>query len=172
MVIPKKTVPESAETLKKAVLWAQKTYRLRPVFVSLFEAEDKDYTENLANALGAEALSFTNAEECMAYLSRARFLISSRLHGLVYATAAKCPMLAFSDDIKLISYMGTIGFGYPNLIPLYYNVIDSETWLFERLEGLLAHEDEIRARLSEKLPDWRASAEAEFDEVIRLLNET
>ena len=93
------------------------------------------------------------------------FLISARLHGLVYATAAKCPMLAFSDDIKLISYMGTIGFGYPNLIPLYYNVIDSETWLFARLEG-------IRARLSEKLPDWRASAAAEFDEIIRLLNET
>ena len=172
VVIPKKTAPDSAETLKKAVLWTQKTYRLRPVFVSLFEAEDKDYTENLANALGAEALSFTNAEDCMAYLSRARFLISARLHGLVYATAAKCPMLAFSDDIKLISYMGTIGFGYPNLIPLYYNVIDSETWLFERLEGLLAHEDEIRARLSEKLPDWRASAAAEFDEIIRLLNET
>lgn len=172
IVIPKKTAPDSEEKLKKAVLRVAEKQKLKPVFAYLFAAEDKDYTEKIARECGAECISFSDAEDCATYFSRTRFLISARLHGLVYATAGCLPMLAFTDDTKLFSYMETIGLGGHDDIPLVYGVKDGEVLLHERLETLSAREAEIRAHLQKNLSVWRGMAEAEFDEMIRLLNET
>jgi polysaccharide pyruvyl transferase CsaB len=170
VVIPKRTIPDSGEKLKNAVLHIKKNRGLRPVFVSLFAAEDRGYAENLAHDCDAECISFSDAEACISYLSQARFLVSSRLHGLVYATAACLPMLAFTDDTKLLSYMETIGLGERGEFSLVYHVKSDESLLSERLDELLGGEGAIRAHLRNNLSAWREMAQREFDEMIRLLN--
>ena len=142
---------------------------LKPLFLSLFAAEDGEYAERLAREFDADYILCRNAEVCTAYLSRARFLISSRLHGLVYATSVGLPMLAFTDDVKLLSYMETIGLGARDEISLVCEDSEGEGTLLERLNTLLTSETEIREHLLRQLPTWRAMAESEIYEIMRLL---
>ncbi len=166
-VIPKRTEPDGAALLKKGIRYVMETHAVKPVFISLFDAEDREYTEKIARELGARSLAFSDAKACIEYLSHMRFLVSSRLHGLVYATSAGCPMLAFSDDIKLFSYMDTIGKGYD--LPSC-RIGDSEEHLYACLDSLLAHETEIRDKLLCGLPIWRMIASAEFDALLGMID--
>ncbi len=169
VAIPKKSVPEHREKLKKAILWTVKTYEITPVMLSLFEEEDGDFTRQLAKETGAEIVSFADAAPCIELLSHSRFLLSARLHGLVYATAALCPMLAYSDDSKLFSYMDTIGFGTKDTISAVLPV-GGEKNLEESIAALLKHEDKIREMLKEALPARQQLAESGFDVLMTLLN--
>jgi polysaccharide pyruvyl transferase CsaB len=168
-VIPKKTTSAGEEHLKRAIAYMIQEKGLRPMFISLFDAEDGEYTKRLAREFDAEYALCREAEVCMDYLSRAGFLLSSRLHGLVYATAACCPMLALTDDVKLLSYMGTIGFGEGDDVSLACKDSDGEARLLECMDSLLANEAEIRAHILKNLPVWRAMAESELHEITRFL---
>ena len=169
VVIPKKTTSAGEESLKMTIGTMIKEKGLKPLFLSLFAAEDGEYAERLAREFDADHVLCRNAEVCKAYLSCARFLISSRLHGLVYATSVGLPMLAFTDDIKLLSYMETIGFGAQDEISLVCEDSEGIMALGERLNTLLASESEIRTYLLQQLPAWRAMAESEICEIVRLL---
>ena len=169
VVIPKKTTADGEKCLKRAILRTITEKGFHPVFLSLFAAEDGEYAKGLAHEFGAEYVLCREAETCVSYLSRARFLVSSRLHGLVYATAAGCPMIAFTDDVKLLSYMETIGLGEGDEFPLACKDSDGEARLSNCVDLLMANESEIRGHLLERLPIWRAMAEAEIGEIARLL---
>ncbi len=169
VVIPKKTIPDSTELLKKTILHIRKTYGLRPVMLSLFEAQDGVYARTLADEVGAEVMTFADASSCVALLSRATCLLSARLHGLVYATAASCPMFAVSDDSKLLSYMETIGMGEDHENPAVFRIGDDENTLLKRIDHWMPHRETVRIYLSEHLPAWRAMADAEFDRLMPFL---
>ena len=78
-------------------------------------------------------------------------------------------MLAFTDDVKLLSYMETIGLGARDEISLVCEDSEGEGTLLERLNTLLTSETEIREHLLRQLPTWRAMAESEIYEIMRLL---
>ncbi len=169
VVIPKKTVPDSTFSVKKAILSIAKLYEMRPVILSLFEKQDGDYAKKLAEETGAELRAASDAFACLQLLSAASLVLSSRLHGLVYATAVGTPMLAISDDEKLFSYMETIGMGEKDAFPAVFSARENEEKLFSRMESLMQNEEAVRKHLAENLPIWQARAEAEFDGIIRFL---
>ena len=78
-------------------------------------------------------------------------------------------MIAFTDDVKLLSYMETIGLGEGDEFPLACKDSDGEARLSNCVDLLMANESEIREHLLERLPIWRAMAEAEIGEIARLL---
>ncbi len=148
LVILKKISGDVLENLKKTVLWTAKKHTLRPLFVSLFDAEDLKFTEMVCGELGAEYRSVSDGKALMALLRGARFVISARLHGLVYATLAGAPMLACTEDEKLLSYLQMIG--------------ESRGFSTEAVEKLLSEEASIRVSLREGLPLWFEMAEEGF----------
>ncbi len=148
LVIFKKMSDKTLENLKKTVLWTVKTHTLRPLFVSLFDVEDLKLTEMLCNELGAEYRSVSDGKTLIALLRGARFVISARLHGLILATLAGTPMLACTEDEKLLSYLEILG--------------ERRGFSTEAVEKLLSEEDLIRASLLEGLPLWQEMAEEGF----------
>ncbi len=137
----------------------------RPVVLSLFDAQDREYAEKLAKELSAPCLSPRDGEEAVSILSRARLVLSSRLHGLVYATAACTPMIALSDDEKLFAYMERIG--HPSL---FCRSGEGEE-LKDKIDTVSLQYNEICDDLKYKLNAWRELAEKDLDEIARMIAE-
>ncbi len=168
-VIPKKTIPKSDEIVKKAVLWMMKTYEMKPIVLSFFYEQDGEYAKKLAEEIHAEYLSFSDAYSCLQYMEKAAFVFSARLHGLIFATAVKVPMIAFSDDEKLFSYMETIGMGEKSSFSAVFSVKEEEEVLLRRLEALMRKKEDIQRHLEKNLSLWQRQAEESFDDVLKLL---
>lgn len=109
VAVPKRTVP-SDKLARLISLLAQKT-KMTPVLVSIYDEQDCRHVERIAAQIGASVCRPKSAGECISLFSSAKLVVSSRLHALVYATAAACPMMAYSDDRKLFSYLESIGLG-------------------------------------------------------------
>ena len=99
----------------------------------------------------------------------AELLISSRLHGLVYATAAACPMLGYSDDGKLFSYLDYIGFGCEDEVPCGVFVGENADFALECALKILSEREACREKMKKRLPEYRMLAEREFFEIRELL---
>ena len=171
VVAPKKTAPDASEGLAALIRYLRERYFLTPILLSMYDAEDLDYTKKLAVETGAEIVCPTGADAYVELLSRASLMISSRLHGLIYATAAACPMMSLSDDGKLASYLDYIGLGTGSTIPCAADVYADTPYLCMMADRILAEEKTVRRILSEGLPIWRALAEYEFSEAVRAVRE-
>ena len=95
-------------------------------------------------------------------------MISSRLHGLVYATVAACPMLGYSDDGKLFSYLDYIGFGAEEDIPCGAFVGEKSDATLERVLKIFSERERCRSELKKRLPERKMLAQREFSEILSL----
>ena len=97
-------------------------------------------------------LTVQDGSEAIALLASSSFVLSSRLHGLVYATVAGVPMLALTDDEKLISYMERIGLSdYFLLPPFAYEMIGM-------FDEIILRYDRICNKINHALPSFRQEA--------------
>lgn len=171
VIAPKITFPDNAENLKALIRYLQKETSMKPIVVSMYDSEDLDYAKKIAMETGAEMRYPKCAEGFVSLFSGASFVISSRLHGLVYATAATCPMMGYSDDGKLFSYLEYIGFGQDDPVPCAVNVHASAEFMQMTAMKILSEAEICRTEMKKKLPSWRALASYEFAEALRLIHE-
>ena len=151
------------------VAWIRATKEktaLCPVVLALYPAQDRALCEQIAAETGAVIASPKSGTEIVSLFSHARFALSARLHGLIYATSAACPMLSFSDDSKLSSYLDYIGLGAYASTPSATNV-GSPDMLNTLTDRLLEAETDVHRVLACGVPMWRTLAEYEFSEVVR-----
>ena len=170
VVVPKSSSPFFTEALVRVTReLAQKTGMI-PAVVALYEREDAVLAQTLAARTGAQLLRPKIAGEYITLFSSASLVVSSRLHGLVYATAAACPMIGYADDPKIFSYLSYIGFGEGAHLDCGVSTNVSPETAIARAEKILGEERYCREKLSDKLPEWKALAKKEIGEAIRLLD--
>lgn len=157
IVVPKNLGEEHFAVTVQVLLEHSEKSGCHPLVVSLFDAQDRSYAEKLATVLGARCISPRDGAEAIGLFVGARFVLSSRLHGLIYAASACVPPIALSDDEKLFSCMDRIG--YPTL---FCRSGEKETLACAIDEASLRY-DEICIDLTAKLNGWRLEAEKEFD---------
>lgn len=169
VVAPKRTFPDNAKNLTALARYLVWKTGMKPIFVSMYDDEDLDYAEKLAAQTDGEMCFPKNAEGYVSLFSNATLVISSRLHGLVYATAAACPMMGYSDDGKLFSYLDHIGFGKDDALPCAVSVHANEIFMERTAMRILSESENYRKTLREKLPIFRELASYEFAEALRFL---
>ncbi len=128
----------------------------RPVFLSLFDAEDGHFVQKTAQKFGAEYRSVSDPWVLVSLLQEGALVLSARLHGLVLAALAGVPMLPISGEEKLLSFMEMIGEGR--------EIFSPETAL-----SVLENSDKMREKLEKGLPVWCEMAEGGFDALEALL---
>ena len=169
VIAPKKTLPDCTENLIALIFGFWKKTNLTPVIISMYDDQDKDYAKKIAARVGAPFCDLQRAEDCIALLTHSELLISSRLHGLVYATVAACPMLGYSDDGKLFSYLDYIGFGAEDDIPCGAFVGEKSDAALEMALNIFFERERCRSELKKRLSERKMLAQREFSEILSLL---
>ncbi|MBQ3490806.1 MAG: polysaccharide pyruvyl transferase CsaB [Clostridia bacterium] len=169
VIAPKKTFPDCTEKLIALVRRLSEKTGLHPVVVSMYDDQDLFYARKIARYSEAAFCKLNGAEDCISLLESASLLISSRLHGLVYATAAACPMLGYSDDGKLFSYLDYIGFGLEDSVPCGVFVGESVDFVTERALKILSVSELCRADMKKQLSERKTMARREISEILKLL---
>ena len=167
VVLPKKNASDAGEKLLRLIGHIRRKYKMRAFLISMYDNEDLDYCRRLSAKTGAALLRPASDSEIVSALAGAALVISSRLHGLIYATAAACPMMSFSDDVKLGSYLDYIGFGKSSGLFCAADTYSDAEYLCMMADGVLSNADKIREMLAAGLPMWRTLAEYEFSEAVR-----
>ncbi|MBQ9748187.1 MAG: polysaccharide pyruvyl transferase CsaB [Clostridia bacterium] len=140
-----------AKTVEWILAMTEKTWG-RCVIVTLYGAQDDAYAHSLAAETGAVCLTVQDGSEAIALLASSFFVLSSRLHGLVYATVAGVPMLALTDDEKLISYMERIG------LPDYFFLPPFADEMIGMFDEIGLRYDTICNKIKYALPSFRQEA--------------
>ena len=167
-VVPKRASPSFLQAVSDMIrLLSQKT-GLSPILVSLYDRQDMASVRRLAAQTNAQIYFPKNAGECVTLFSSARLVISSRLHALIYAAAAVCPMMGYSDDKKLFSYLDYIGFGAHSILPCGLSANESAEAAARRAMLILNQSDYCKNKLSEHLPSWKSLAQNEISEILHL----
>lgn len=169
LVLPKKNAPDAADKLTRVMEYLRDQKQITPYLVSLYDGEDLEYCRRLCEKSGADMLYPRSDTEIVSLLAGAELAISSRLHGLIYATSAACPMMSFSDDGKLESYLDYIGFGRHSVVPCAADIYADAEYLCMTADRILHAQAQIRGMLRDGLPLWRTLAEYEFSEAVRLV---
>lgn len=89
---------------------------LTPVFMPLQMKQDLDINRRMARRIGGKLLCGLTPRETRAFAARTRFVISMRLHLLIYAFAAGTPVIGFACDPKIDALIKQTGAG--KLIPM------------------------------------------------------
>ena len=169
VIAPKKTFPDCTEKLIGLIRALSEKTGLHPVVISMYDDQDLLYAKKIARHTHAALCNPNRAEDCISLLERSAFLISSRLHGLVYATAAACPMLGYSDDGKLFSYLDYIGFGSEDALPCGVFVGESADVITALALKILSEGGRCREDLKRRLPERKEMARREISEIFKLL---
>lgn len=166
-VVPKRSSPAFLQAVSDTIRLLSRKTELTPILVSLYDRQDMASVKRIAAQTNAQIYSPKNAGECVTLFSSAKLVISSRLHALIYATAAVCPMMGYSDDKKLFSYLDHIGFGAHDLLPCGLTANESAEAAVKRAFLILNQSSYCKNRLAERLPSWRSLAQNEIAEVLR-----
>ena len=172
VIAPKKTSPDCTEHLISLIRGFSEKTKFTPVIVSMYDDQDLCYAKKIACRTNGQFCALKRAEDCIALLEKAALLISSRLHGLVYATVATCPMLGYSDDGKLFSYLDYIGFGKENEIPCGVFVGENSDRMIACALKILSESEKCRSVLKKRLSEQKMLANQEFSEILSLLEST
>ncbi|MBQ0010914.1 MAG: polysaccharide pyruvyl transferase CsaB, partial [Ruminococcus sp.] len=144
-------------------------YGLTPVLVPMQRGEDEPVCRALSEKLPGSIVLEENFDftGILDLLDDAAFVISARLHTLIYATSAACPMIGFSDDIKLSAYLSYIGVEEAAGRSLSAGITTPTDTLIAMADTAMAKRGEIRSLLTSSLPIWRTMAEYEFAEILK-----
>lgn len=171
LILPKKIAPDAADKLSYVIEHLKSRHGLMPFLISMYDDEDLEYCRRLSEKSGAQLLYPRSDTEIVALLSGAELVLSSRLHGLIFATSAACPMMSFSDDGKLEAYLDYIGLGRHSGMLCAADIYSDAEYLCMTADRILADGEEIRKILHEGLPMWRTLADYEFSEAIKTVRE-
>jgi polysaccharide pyruvyl transferase CsaB len=167
-VVPKQSSLAFTQAISNMIRSISQKTGLAPILVSLYDRQDMPSVKKIASQTHAQIYSPKNAGECVTLFSSAKLVVSSRLHALIYATAAVCPMMGYSDDKKLFSYLDYIGFGACSILPCGLSAIENAESAANRALTILNQSDYCKNRISEHLPSWKSLARNEIEEILRL----
>ena len=108
VVIPKKCGKRAEKTLADFLRLFAKTRGLQPIVVSMFDGEDLSFARRLCAAVRGKMFAPRSVGELIGLAAGAELVISSRLHGLIYAAVSEVPMMSYSADGKLSSFLSYI----------------------------------------------------------------
>ncbi|MBQ7308677.1 MAG: glycosyltransferase [Clostridia bacterium] len=163
VVIPKKCGKRAEETLTSFVGTFAKSRALKPIVISMFDGEDLRFAKRFSAAVGGELFSPRNAGELIGIIEGAKLLVSSRLHGLIYAAVSETPMMSYSADGKLSSFLSYIGAAdcagsmdsdVPNLLDI--------------AERAIMGGEALASRLQEEKPRYRALVREEISVLLEM----
>lgn len=98
------------ETIAADIKKISGKYNLLPVLVPMHPDKDTDITRELAGLIGeCRVVRGLSASELCGLLTRASFAVGMRLHMLIFAAAAKTPMIGISYDPKIDAFLDYIG---------------------------------------------------------------
>lgn len=171
VISPREIDRFSMKKLADAANLIAKKYGLRPVLIAMQRDEDLPVCRALAGDItdSLVATENTDLQGVLALLADAAFLISSRLHTLICATSAVCPMMAYSEDVKLRSYLEYSGIAEIAGISPSADIKNTPQEIGDIADAVISRGTEIRTHISASLPTWRALAEYEFSEIIKLI---
>ena len=168
VVVPKRISPSCSRSLADTIRTLSQETGLTPLLVSLYDKQDLTFVKELSSQTGAQICLPKNAGECVTLFSSAKLVISSRLHALIYATAAVCPMIAYSDDEKLFSYLDYIGLGAKASLDCRCFANGNENTSQLALK-ILRQSESCKSKLSQGLPKWKVLAEREILTIASLI---
>ncbi len=94
----------SIEVLARELSTLANSFSVPILIINLNPHEDTDACKELSYLLGAKMLVPKNASELKNHLSSAKLCISQRYHGLLFSVGCDVPVLAISNDPKIVSF--------------------------------------------------------------------
>ena len=99
------------ETVAQAAQTISEKYGLTPVFMPLQMKQDYEINRRMAQKTGGRLICGLSPRETRAFAAKTRFVISMRLHLLIYAFAAGTPLIGFNCDPKIEELVKQTGRG-------------------------------------------------------------
>ena len=153
----------SDQQIAKALSCVSRRYRMLVKIIVLNEKEDFPLAIRLANQIeNAKAFVVRNENEAVLHLRSAKFIISSRYHGTLLATALGIPALSLSSDPKIQSLCTDYSL-YPDLSP---RVIENPILLCSKIEKMLNHNAQNSLKIYNSIQKFTAEAEKYINDVL------
>lgn len=148
-----------------------KRYSIVPLIMPMQKTQDERLCQMLCDSLnsaGVEAVMMIpdSARNLIGILERSELLIGMRLHAIIFASSASCPVIGLSYDPKVRGMMAELGQDY------CIDLTEGEP-LTDKLAGyaeeVLRNEADIRVSLGEKAAEMRQKCRADIKAVRKLL---
>lgn len=152
--------------LSKAIMEINEKYGLVPIFVPFQAAVDDKITEDLYTCVGiGKILKGLSAKELSGVIEKCDFVISMRLHLLIFAASCAIPMIGLSYDKKVNSFISYIGEGSPLDIRSFTSE-DIKT----KADEIIANAEDIKASLQTKSSELAALAREDARITVKLMH--
>ena len=152
--------------LSKAIMEINEKYGLVPIFVPFQAAVDDKITEDLYASVGiGKILKGLSAKELSGVIEKCDFVISMRLHLLIFAASCAIPMIGLSYDKKVNSFISYIGEGSPLDIRSFTSE-DIKT----KADEIIANAEDIKASLQTKSSELAALAREDARITVKLMH--
>ena len=144
---------------------------LTPLVIPMQRTQDEKLCRMLCDSLNsagieAKMLIPDSAQDLIAILGRSELVIGMRLHAIIFASSAACPVIGLSYDPKVASMMHELGQDY---------CIDMTTGenfrvtLEKYAEEVLANDADIRSSLAEKAAAMREKCRDDMREIGKMI---
>jgi len=159
LVTPKKGDKKEFDDLCGFIDDTSEKYGIRPVIATMYSDEDAAYCRKIAKKTGALMIENGITDYGILYttLCGAEFVISERLHSLICACSAHCPMISVKNGK---------GSALMRDLKLEYCIADSYEKAWPVLDTVMKNADKIRSSLEESEKRMRSLAEREADNIV------
>jgi polysaccharide pyruvyl transferase WcaK-like protein len=130
----------------------------------LQRALKNDGISAVSHSLSAEPVAST--QDLLARMSAVDFVVTSRFHGVVCAHLVNKPVVALSHHPKVAALMNDLGLAEYCVRDLRSFDVEGLTATFQ---ALVADQDQIRARMPERLAAYRGRLAGQFDELFPMV---
>ena len=138
----------SSQTVAISLAKIEKAHALPPVVAVLNVREDLEFAREVASLLGSVKIVCPKTpRELLEVLSDAKFVISQRYHGSLFATISKLPASCISNDPKMHAFCKDFGLFPSQSVDIFKN----SDVLIEQIEGAVYHYKENIVKINERI---------------------
>lgn len=138
----------SAQTVATSLAKIGKAHALPLVVAVLNAREDLEFAREVASLLGGVKIVCPKTpRELLEVLSDAKFVISQRYHGSLFATISKLPALCISNDPKMHAFCKDFGLFPSQNVDIFQNL----DVLLEQIDRVLIHHKENIVEINKRI---------------------
>ena len=157
-----KTDSDVLDSLAADIREIAEKYSLTPLYIPMYVGRDGAITKRLAEMVGRGVVfEKLTASELCGLIKRARFVVGTRLHMLIFAASMAVPMIGITYDPKIDAFL--------DYINQRENMLDIRTFkegeLVLACESIVKNEAAIRERLNDSVNMLRLKAYEDCDAV-------
>ena len=161
----------SVEQIASVCAEIAEKHALVPLIIPMQRTQDEKLCRMLCDSLnsaGVEAVMMIpdSAQDLIGILGRSELVIGMRLHAIIFASSAACPIIGLSYDPKVRGMMAELGQDY--CIDLTTGESYRDT-LAGYAEEVLEKDADIRAALAAKAAEMREKCRADMREIRKLI---